>query len=144
MPNSKLICLFSLSKADPTFRSVVGVTGAIKWLETKKEPPHRYFFNEKKPKAGLPSGSKVLFSFDGQIFGEATVKEDVKPLSDMRNYKYYVTLDPSSIQVYRFYPTKSEISEKTELQFAQLFTYIKVEEFDEIFAIANRPLKSPV
>ena len=141
MFHEKKICILSLSKADPTFKFTVGVIGAIKWLEGKKEAPYRYFFNEKKPKNGLPPGSKVLFSFEGQIFGEATVKEDIRPLSNLTNYKYYLTLDPSSIQVYRFYPTKEEVSEKTELQFAQLFTYIKSEQYNKILEIANRPVK---
>ncbi|HMK95448.1 MAG TPA: hypothetical protein VK536_08640 [Candidatus Limnocylindrales bacterium] len=117
------------------------MVGAIKWLEGKKEEPHRYFFNEKKPKNGLPFGSKILFSFDGLIFGEATVKEGIKELSYDAKYKSYLTLDPSSIHIYRFYPSKEELSERIGIHFAQLFTYIKVGEYDAIIEIANRPIK---
>lgn len=137
--NNEKICIVSLSRADRTFKFTIGITGAIKWLEGKKDPPHRYFFNEKKPKNGLPPGSIMLFSFDGQIFGEAKVNEDIKQISDMANYKYYLTLDPSSIQIFHFYPTKEEMTEKIELRFAQLFTYINFEQYSKILEIAKRP-----
>ena len=138
MSFEKKICVLSLSKVDITFKFMVGIIGAIKWLEGKKEPPHRYYFTEKKPKNGLPQGSKVLFSFESQIFGQATVKEDVKPVSNVANYKYYFTLDPTSIDIFRFYPTKEQITEKLELRFAQLFTYINSEQYKAILEMTKK------
>lgn len=141
MLDEKTICIFSLAKSDPTFRSVVSVVGAIKWLESKKEAPHRYFFNEKKPKK-LLVGSKVLFAFDGQIFGEAVVMDDIKPMANTASYKFFLTLDPSNIQIYRFYPTKEEASRIIGKGFGQLFTYITQEQYGALLKIANRPLKT--
>ncbi|MBT0159474.1 hypothetical protein G4O51_05770 [Candidatus Bathyarchaeota archaeon A05DMB-2] len=138
MCHEKKICILSLSKTDRNFKFTIGIKGAIKWLEGKKEPPHRYFFSKKKPKEGLSPGSIVLFSFEGQIFGEAIVKEDIKPLSDSTDYKYYLTLDPSSIRVFHFFPTKEQITEKTELLFGQLFTYINFDQYNKILEMTEK------
>jgi len=73
MSQERKICVFSLSKKDSTFRSAVSINGPIEWLKGKKNPPHRYYFRNSKPEI-LPKGSKVLFSFENQIFGEATTK----------------------------------------------------------------------
>jgi|SRR3990170_352602 len=149
MTPEKLICVFSLSKADISFRFTVGIKGAIDWLKGKKEKPHAYYFHEKKPKNGVPPGSIILFSFEGQIFGQATVKEDIKPLSvgekeclrsvsHSVDYKHYLTLEPSSIEIFRFHPTKEDVMEETELRFAQLFTYINSEQYKQILKMAKR------
>ncbi len=71
------------------------------------------------------------------------MKEDIKPMVEMSDYKYYLTLEPLSIQFYNFYVTKEEISEVTGLQFAQIFTYVKPEQYDEILKIANRQIANP-
>jgi hypothetical protein len=57
MKPEKSICVFSLSKED-IFQD--GIEFAINWLMKKGENP--YYFRDKKPKNGLPSGSIVLFS----------------------------------------------------------------------------------
>jgi hypothetical protein len=149
MGSEKIICVFSLSKADLSFKFTVGIKGAINWLEGKQEPPHEYYFCKSKPKNGLPPESIILFSFEGQIFGQATVKEDIKPmLLDEKvhlraipysaGYRYYLTLEPSSIEVFRFHPTKEEVTEQIDVRFAQLFTYIKSDQYQQILKMAKR------
>jgi hypothetical protein len=149
MSNDRKIYVFSLSRTDLAFSFSVGIERAISWLEGKKIPPHRYYFRSAKPKNGLPPGSIMLFSFDGQIFGQAIVKEDIKPLSPEElnraqkapksdKYKYYVTLDPESIEIFRFHPTKEEITEQTELLFAQLYTYPTQAQYYQIIKMARR------
>lgn len=143
------ICLFSLSKKDPTFRSAVSINGPIEWLNGKKNPPHKYYFRSITP-TFLPKGSKVLFSFENQIFGEAIIEEEVqylqridreRPETFSGHYKKFITLDPSSIKIYRFHPTKSELLEKetfVDYQFSQLFSYLTLEQYKEILQIAER------
>lgn len=149
MSQERKICVFSLSKKDPTFRSAVSINGPIEWLNSKKNPPHKYYFRTIAP-SSLPNGSKVLFSFENQIFGEAIIKESVQSLpqnvkelpetfSDY--YKQFVTLDPDSIMIYRFHPTKTELLENenfADYQFSQLFSYINLEQYREIMKIAKR------
>jgi hypothetical protein len=143
------ICVFSLSRVDLSFTFSVGIKGVISWLEGKRIPPHRYYFRGSKPKNGLPPGSIALFSFDGQIFGQAIVKDNIKPISpDELNkeqkapksdkYQYYVTLDPESVEIFRFHPTKEEITEQMELRFAQLYTYLDDAQYDQIVKMARR------
>jgi hypothetical protein len=135
MSLERTICVISLSRVDLAFTFSVGIGGAISWLHGKRLPPHRYYFRSSKPKNGLPSGSIILFSFKSQFFGQALVKDDIRPLTPEElekeqtapksaKYTHYVTLDPDAITVFRFHPTKEEVSEQTELRFAQLFTYL--------------------
>ena len=147
MSVGKAICVFSLSKADMSFKFTVGINGAIKWLEGKRQAPHRYYFCVSKPKKGLAPGAIMLFSFEGQIFGQATVSKGIQSMSSQgqpgtaaksAGYKYYVTMDPSSIEVFRFHPTKEEISEQMDLRFAQLFTYIDSDQYLQIIKMAKR------
>lgn len=98
----------------------------------------------------MPPGSIVLFSFDGQVFGQAVVKEDIKqlameekkPLSNMPdsvNYRYYLTLEPSSIEIFHFYPTKENVEESIDdLRFSQLFTYIHSDRYTQILKMARK------
>ena len=90
-----------------------------------------------------------MFSFNGQIFGQAIVKDDIKYLSPeeldkeqkapkSNKYKYYVTLDPESVEIFRFHPTKEEITEQMELRFAQLYTYLDPAQYDQIIKMARR------
>jgi len=149
MSREKKICVFSLSKKDPTFRSAVSINGPIEWLNGKKNPPHRYYFRSAKPES-LTNGSKILFSFENQIFGEATIKEEAQTLTPKDKeipetfsgiYKKFVTLDPDSIKIYRFHPTKSELLENdkfADYQFSQLFSYLSLEQYEEILKTALR------
>ena len=55
--------------------------------------------------------------------------------------KNYVTLDPDSMKIYRFHPTKSELLENdkfADYQFSQLFSYLSLEQYEEILKIAQR------
>jgi hypothetical protein len=143
------ICVFSLSKKDPTFRCAVSINGPIEWLKGKKNPPHNYYFRTIAP-GSLPSGSKILFSFENQIFGEAIIKEGVRFVMPKDNelpetfsgiYKQFITLDPASILIYKFHPTKSELLENgkfADYQFSQLFSYLSLEQYAEILKIAKR------
>ncbi len=149
MSQVRKICLFSLSKRDPTFRGAVSINRPIEWLNGKKNPPHKYYFRTTAPGA-LPNGSKVLFSFENRIFGEAIIKEGVQFLTSVDKelpetfsdyYKQFVTLDPDTIKIYRFHPTKTELLENenfVDYQFSQLFSYLSPEQYREILRIAER------
>jgi hypothetical protein len=139
----KKICVFSLSEKDPSFGHK-DIERAKNWLLNKDEKP--YYFRETKPKS-LPSGSIVLFSFDARIFGQAFVKQAPREVSleEQENwrktgnivYKYYMILDGSSIEVFRFYPAKRDIEEKLDIRFAQLFTYVDMNQYQEILKMAR-------
>ena len=148
MSLERKVCVFSLSKKDPTFRNAVSINGPIEWLKSKKNPPHKYYFRTTKP-ASLPIGSKVLFSFENQIFGEANIKEDVQSVSPTDkipeilsgHYQKSITLDPASIKIYRFHPTKTELQESEKFanyQFSQLYSYLSSEQYNKILEIAER------
>jgi CRISPR/Cas system CMR-associated protein Cmr1 (group 7 of RAMP superfamily) len=149
MNQEREVCVFSLSKKDPTFRNTLSINGPIDWLRSKKKPPHRYYFRSSKP-ASLPIGSKILFSFENQIFGEATVKEGVQSLQPTDKeiaenlseyYQHFISLDPASIKIYRFHPTKRELIECesfADYQFSQLYSYFNSEQYKEILKIAER------
>lgn len=140
----KKICVFSLSERDEAF-SHKNMERAKSWLINKGERP--YYFAEMSPKGGLPSGSTVLFSFDARIFGQATVKEDVKevPFEEQEArrkmgktvYKHSMVFNGSSIEVFPYSPTKKEIVEKLGMQFAQLFTYLNQKQYQEILKMAR-------
>lgn len=144
MTSEKKICVFSLSDRD-IFKPK-GMDFAIKWLLNKGEKP--YYFRDMKPKDGLPSGSIVLFSFDARIFGQATVKEDVQkvPLEEQKQiqkkdgftYKHKIHFDPASVEIFRYYPAKKDIAERLDMQFAQLFTYLNWNQYQEILRMARR------
>jgi hypothetical protein len=149
MSQEQIICLFSLSKKDPTFRNVISINGPINWLKGKKSPPHRFYFRSNAP-SSLPVGSKVLFSFESQIFGEAIVRGGVERVSSKDSelpetfsghYQKFVTLDPDSIMIYRFHPTKRELQETdffSDYQFSELYTYITREQYEYILKNAQR------
>ena len=140
----KKICVFSLSERDKAFRHK-DMEIAKNWLATKDEKP--YYFQKKSPKDGLPSGSIVLFSFDARIFGQATVKEDIKevPLKEQENqrkmgkdvYKHSIVFNGSSIEIFPYCPTKKEITRKLDIRFAQLFTYLNRKQYQEILRMAR-------
>jgi len=144
MNPEKKICVFSLSERD--IFPPKDMEFAKNWLLNKGEKP--YYFREKKPKDGLPSGSIVLFSFNGRIFGQATVKEDVQevPLEEQKQiekeyrftYKHKMFFDPSTVEIFHYYPTKKEITEKLHIQFAQLFKYLTWNQYQEILRMARR------
>lgn len=140
----KKICVFSLSERDEAFRHK-DMERAKTWLANKDEKP--YYFQEKSPKDGLPSGSIVLFSFDARVFGQATVKEDIKevPFKEQKNrrkmgkavYRHSIVFNGSSIEIFPYYPTKKEIAEKLDIGFAQLFTYLNWKQYQEILRMAR-------
>lgn len=120
---------------------------AINWLKNKGENP--YYFREKKPKNGLPSGSIVLFSFEAQIFGQATVKEDIQgvPLEERRRlekiyrftYKHYMILNSINprIDIFPRHPKKKDVALKIGKEFGQLFTYLNWEQYQQILEMAR-------
>lgn len=136
--SGRLICVLSLSKED--------IFDHIKWLREKGEKP--YYFRSRKPRHGLPSGSIVLFSFQGQIFGQATVKEDVKELSmegqrqarerDGFDYRYSMVLSGSTIEIFRNHPTKKEATIRIGKKFGRLFTYLTTVEYQQILKMAGK------
>ena len=138
------ICVFSLSKRDEAFK-LGDMKGAKSWLASKGENP--LYFAEKSPKDGLPSGSIVLFSFDAQIFGQATAKEDVQEVpfeeQEIRRkkgktvYKHFMVLNGSSIELFPYNPTKKEIAEQLDIHFGQVFKYLDVHQYQEILRMAR-------
>jgi len=141
------IFVFSLSERDEAF-SHKNMGKAVSWLRDKKEDEKPYcYFAEKSPR-DVPSGSIVLFSFDAQIFGQATLKENIKevPLKKQEDrrkagktvYKHFMFLDGSSIEIFPNYPTKKEITKKLNKNFSPLFTYLTQEEYQEILKIARK------
>jgi hypothetical protein len=142
----KKICVFSLSERDEAFAHK-DMEGAKTWL-TSKDSERAYYFAEKSPKGGLPPGSKVLFSFDARIFGQAVVKEDIKevPLEEqearrkMREtvYKHSVVFRRGSVEIFPYNPTKKEITEKLGIRFGQVFRYINQNQYNEILKMARR------
>jgi hypothetical protein len=140
----KKICVFSLSERDEAFGHK-DMKRAKSWLINKDERP--YYFAEKSPKDGLPRGSIVLFSFDAQIFGQATVKEDVEevPFDEQEArrrmgrpvYKHSMIFNGSSIEIFPYNPTKKEITEKLHIRFGQVFRYINQKEYQEILKMAR-------
>jgi hypothetical protein len=140
-----MICIFSLSERDEAFAHE-DLERAKAWLTTKdKEEP--YYFAEMSPKR-LPSHSKVLFSFNARIFGEAVTKEDVKsvPFEEQEArrkrgrpvYKHSVVFKRGSVEIFPYNPTKKEITEKLDVQFGQVFRYINQKQYDEIVRMARR------
>jgi hypothetical protein len=138
--SEKRIYVFSLSEKD-----IFGFgVDPIEWLRDKDEKP--YYFRNKKPKR-LPSGSTVLFSFKGEIFGEATVEEEVKKLSpeeqkqakerDGFNYKYSMVLNESSIKIFREHPKKKDVAPKIGKKFGRLFTILDHEQYHTILKMAR-------
>lgn len=140
----KKICIFSLSERDEAF-SHKDMKRAKSWLANKDEDP--FYFAQKSPKNGLPSGSIVLFSFDAQIFGQATVKEDVLevPFEEQEArrkmgktvYKHSMILDGSSIEIFSYNPTKKEITEKLGIKFGQVLKYLDWKQYQEILRMAK-------
>ena len=140
MDTGKKICVFSLSKED-IFTSM---EQAKNWLINKGEKP--YYFREKAP-TSLPSDSIVLFSFEARVFGQAKVKKDVAmvPFEEQENwrktgnvvYKHYMIFNGDSIEVFRYYPTKRDITENLNVRFAQLFTYLNYEQYQKILKMAR-------
>jgi len=133
--------VFSLSKKDKSFEDGK-IETAVEWLRKKGENP--YYFREKKPKNGLPSGSIVLFSFQGQIFGQATVKDDVRKLSleEQRihgsEYKYCMVLKGSSIEIFpKPYPKKKDVAPKIRKNFGRLFTILDSKQYHIILKMAK-------
>jgi hypothetical protein len=76
MTEKERICVFSISKRD----RFCNIKQTIDWLRNEGKDL-KYYFNKWKPKSELRKGSIVLFSFEGQIFGQARVKEDIKEIS---------------------------------------------------------------
>jgi len=119
---------------------------AINWLKNKGENP--YYFREKKPKNGLPSGSIVLFSFDAQIFGQATVKEEIQEVSleEKRqlkketgfDYKHKMILNPSIEIFHSPYPKKKDVAPKIGKKFGQVFTYLNWKQYQQILEMARK------
>ena len=72
-----------LSKKDPAFISAVSISRPIEWLNGKKNPPHRYYFRTIAT-VSLPKGSKLLFSFENLIFGEAIIKTGNSDFTEIR------------------------------------------------------------
>jgi hypothetical protein len=141
MNSRKRIYVFSLSKKDIFGYGV----DPVNWLRNKDEKP--YYFRNKKPKL-LPSGSIVLFSFQGRIFGQATVKEDVKELSlkerrqarerDGFEYKYSMILNGSSIDIFpEPYPKKKDVAPKIGKKFGRVFTILDSEQYHKILEMAR-------
>ena len=138
------ICIFSLSSAD-IFHG--GVDEAVKWLEGKRKGPSWYHFRDSKPST-LPPGSVVLFSMEGKIFGQAIVKEGIKITPTKRReqlkketgfyYRFYLTLEPSSIEIFDGFPSKKDVELEVGVRFGRLFTYVEWKQYIQIISMAGK------
>jgi len=143
----KEICVISLSRKDDEFKDKK-MEEVINWLRAKKRSKKpRYNFAKLSPKNGLPPGSIVLFSFEAQIFGHATVEEDLEGVPfDQQEvqrkakktvYRHFIILDYSSIDVFKKYPKKKDLSKRWNRRFGRLFTYITQRQYQDILRIAG-------
>ena len=141
----KEVCVFSLSEKDEAFAHK-DMERAKAWLATKnREEP--YYFAEKSPRR-LLTHSKVLFSFDARIFGQAITKEDVKDVAfeeqEIRRkagrpvYKHSVVFKSGSVEVFPYNPAKKEITGKLGIRFNRIFTYLTEKQYNEIVKMARK------
>lgn len=104
-------------------------------LKNKDEKP--YLFRNRKPRR-LPSGSIVLFKFQGQIFGEAEVKKPPEELTfeekrKAGDYKYSMILKGSSIEIFSEpYPTQKDVESEIGKKFGRLFTILTAVQYQQI------------
>jgi len=125
------ICVFSLSKAE---EFPEGIEQVAKWIVDKSKTEGRYYFRKRKPR-DLPVGATVLFSIEGKIVGEGIVKKGVRPTplhvrnrlkrNEGHDYPYYLVFEPSTLTVYKRFPSTLRVERETRLKFGRLFTYIR-------------------
>lgn len=143
--------VFALSARDPAFEHK-NIRKTIEWLiNNGKDRP--FFFRATAPKKGLPSGSIVLFSFEGQIFGQATVKDGIegmegkdginqvpKKIQEKRRkqgevvYKYQTVFDGKSVKIFDSFKQKRKVKNllRPKKDFSQLYTYLTAKQYEGI------------
>jgi hypothetical protein len=118
---------FSLSETDPTFKGK-NIDQVVEWLRKEKcQESKPYIFSEKTPKNGLPSGARVLFSFHGQVFGTATVKE----YRSNHTVIFYLNAEIFPKPFKRRHDLRDTLLPKKK-DFGQVFTYLSPSQYDEI------------
>jgi hypothetical protein len=139
-------CLLSLSRKDERFKcsSLADVTN--NWLLKEKKAEVPYLFAEKSPRR-LEAGSKLLFSFEAQIFGKATTKTGVENVSleqqenwrkkGIHVYKHSITLRGTSVKQLTKTVSKKQITEKLGIKFGQVFRYLTKDEYNAILQMAK-------
>ena len=144
---TKEIYVFSLSAEDPSFEPH-NIERTVQWLNAKHENP--YYFKEKRPKS-LPSGSIVLFSFEAQIFGQATVKKGItdvpKEVQDNWDrtgkvvYKYQTVFE-DGVEIFpKPFKRKDDLKDillPKRKDFGQLFTPLSPNEYEEMIRRIRR------
>lgn len=143
----KTYCLLSLSKKDERFRcsNLADVTNS--WLLKEKKAEVPYLFAEKSPRR-LEAGSKLLFSFDAQIFGIATAKTGIENISleqqeiwrkkGIHVYKHSMTLRGTSVKLLTKVVSKKEVTDKLGIKFGQVFRYLTKDEYNAILEMAKK------
>jgi hypothetical protein len=132
--------LFSLSREDERFAQE-NLQGVENWLIKDKKAEEPYLFAGKTPRL-VSAGSKLLFSFDAQVFGKAIAKTDVDPVpleeQEKRRkagryvYKNSIVLKGASCQLLKNYPAKQEIKEKLGVTCGRVFTYLTESQYNAI------------
>jgi hypothetical protein len=123
--------VFSLSSKDPSFEPN-NIEKAVQWLRAKHEQP--YLFRERRPRF-FRSGFNVLFSFEGQIFGQATAKEDISDLTGDADYKYSTVFEDDAEIFSKPYKRKKDLKHillPERKDFGQLFTYLTQDKYQRI------------
>jgi len=112
--------------------------------EKKLEDP--YLFSGKSPRR-VGAGSKVLFSFEAQVFGKATAKSDVEDISfeeqEKRRqlgkcvYKHSIVFEGSTVKLLQNTVAKKKITEKLGIEFGEVFRYLTKDEYNAILRMAK-------
>lgn len=138
-------CLFSLSRKDEAFTTAT-FAEVKKWLVEQKKSGEPYLFAGMKPRR-VRENSKLLFSFEGKVFGKATADTDVIPVlpkeQELRRkqgkhvYKHSIILKESSVNLLNNDVLKKRITQKIGKTFSRVFTYFTKEQYEAILEMAK-------
>lgn len=142
MTTESSVCIFSLTDKD--IPKAKDMDNAVEWLKNKGENPH--FLRFSKPE-GVIKESKVLFLFNSRIFGEATVKESPVALESTEQkqlkksegilYRYKMKFYGHTIKIYKYHPTKDEVTDKLKIKFTRLYTYLTSKQYKDLLKMAK-------
>ncbi|MFA7080775.1 MAG: hypothetical protein WC203_07735 [Candidatus Bathyarchaeia archaeon] len=142
MTTESSVCIFSLTDKD--IPKAKDMDNAVEWLKNKGENPHYLRFS--KPE-GVIKESKVLFLFNSRIFGEATVKESPVALESTEQkqlkqsedilYRYKMKFYGHTIKIYKYHPTKDEVTDKLKIKFTRLYTYLTSKQYKDLLKMAK-------
>lgn len=136
--------VFKLSKATE-FHG--GIAEVITWIKQKKREEGYYHFRSHTPKY-LRVGSPVLFEIEGKIIGQGIVKEGVKSTPPERlhqgdhDYPYFVTFEPSTLEIFKEYPHEIDVSRVTGKRFGRPFQPLEWQDYLLILKMARKKVNT--